>query len=107
MGRTTGEKTDEFSWVLYRVGFEKLINGLAALGLTRGNQIAISTIAFGVIVQHTPPGSDSIFAYRAKGCRLIGMNFDHAEGVDADKVEVPLSIIELAYFINGKEIVLL
>lgn len=107
MGRTTGEKSDEFSWSLYRVGFDKLLRGLMLLAPSRGNQKVVSVVPFGVTVQHTPPGSDSIFEYRAKGCRLIGMNFSHAEGVDADKVEVPLSIVELAYFIDGQEVVLL
>lgn len=107
MGRTTGEKTDEFSWSLYRVGFDKLLRGLMALAPARNDQRAVSHVAFGITVQHTPYGVDSIFEYRAKGARLIGMNFSHAEGVDADKVEVPLSIIELAYFIDGQEVVLL
>ncbi len=107
MGRTTGEKSDEFSWKLYRVGFDKLLRGIMGLAPSRGNQKAVSLVSFGITVQHTPPGTDTIFEYRAKGCRITGMKFSHAEGTDADQVEVPLSIVELAYFIDGVEVVLL
>ncbi len=107
MGRTTGEKKDEFSWKLYRVGFDKLIGGLLALAPSRNDQRAISFVAFGVTVQHTPFGVDTMFEYRAEGARVVGMGFAHAEGVDADQVEVPLSIINLVYLLNGVEVVLL
>lgn len=110
MGHTTGEKTDEFSWSLYRVGFHKLLRGLLALAPSRGNQRAIRHAIFGVTVQHTPPvatGDEAIYEYRAKGCFLTGMTFAHAEGVEADKVDVPLGLKELAYFIDGVEVVLL
>lgn len=107
MGRTTGEKTDEFSWTLYRVGFDKLIRGLIALAPSRNDQRAVSHVPFGITVQHTPFGVDNIFEIRAQGARLVGMKFSMAEGVDADKVEVPVSIMVLAYFIDGQEVVLL
>ncbi len=107
MGRTTGEKTDEFTWTLYRVGFDKLLSGLLPLMPTRGTQRVASVVTFGISVQHTPYGVDTIFGYQAVGARLVGMNFSHAEGVDADKVECPLSIMDLIYTINGQEVVLL
>jgi hypothetical protein len=109
--RTTGEKSDEFSWTLYRVGLRNLKRELMKVaierGLTRGNQVIVGLVHFDIQVQHTPPGSDDIFEYRVKGARITGNQFKHAEGVDADQVEVPMSVIEIVEVIDGKEIVLL
>lgn len=107
MGRTTGEKSDEFSWSLYRVGLDKLLRALMALAPSRGAQKAVSHVVFGVTVQHTPFGVDNIFEIRAEGCRTVGLTFSMAEGVDADKVDVPLSIMNLVYILDGVEVVLL
>ncbi len=74
---------------------------------SRNDQKAVSHVPFGISVQHTPYGVDNIFGYQAVGARLIGMTFSHAEGVDADQVECPLSIMDLIYTIDGVQVVLL
>ena len=111
MGRTTGEKTDEFSWSLYRVGLRKLLRGLLPLAPSRGAQKVVGLVFFDVTVQHAPPSTsedaDSIYEYRAKGCLLNGITFAHAEGPDADQVDVPLDVTELTFLIDGIEVVLL
>ena len=67
----------------------------------------ISLVQFQIQVQHTPPGSDEIYEFRLKGCRIAGRTLNSAEGSDAEQVEVPLSIIELVDIIDGQEIVLI
>lgn len=106
-GRTTGEKTDEFSWTLYRSGFDKLIRNLRTLAPKRGQQRLVSLVHFNIHTMHTPPGSDSIYEYIVRGARVLAWTMNHAEGTDADQVEVPISIIEFAHLIDGEEIVLL
>jgi hypothetical protein len=106
-GRTTGEKSDEFAWTLYRAGFNKLLDGLRQKAPKRGQQRLVSLVHFNIHTQHTPPGSDAIYEYIVRGARLLSWSMNHAEGVDADQVECPLSILEFAHLINGEEIVLL
>lgn len=105
--RTTGDLGQEASLVLYREGWLKLQRGLMAVAPTRGNQVIIGVVHFGVQIQHTPPGSTEIFDLRLKGCRIAGRTFNSAEGPDAEEVEVPLSVIEIVEMIDGKEVVIL
>jgi len=110
MQRTTGVGGQEFTWTLYRTGYQQLFRALmnaAPASARRGNQVRVSLVHFGIQVQHTPPGSVELFEYRVKGCRVIGDTMAHAEGPDADQVEVPLSVIEIADVIDGVEVVLL
>lgn len=105
---TTGQAGQEFSWILYRDGYQKYLRALvAAAPRVRGNQYAISRVFFNIEVQHTPIGSSEIFKYVVKACRHKGDSMDHAEGVDADKVEVPIVVTQIVDIIDGKEVVLL
>ena len=105
VARTTGEVKYEFSWTLYRSGHARLLETLAELAPVRqGNQARISLVPMFVQVQHTPFGSTRIYDWRAKGVRLTGDSMDAGEGSDADKVEVPTSVIEIVDMIKGKEV---
>jgi hypothetical protein len=109
--RTSGDASQEGSLNLYRDGYQKmlrtLMNAAIAKGLTRGNKVLISLVAFDIQYLHTPPGATEIFDRRVRGCRVIGDTVNGAEGTEADKVEVPLSVIEIVDMIDGKEVVLL
>lgn len=107
MRRTTGQPSQEFAWVLYRTGYEIFYATLAEIAPVRGNVAKVSLVFFDIQVMHTPPGSDQIFQYRVKGARVIGDTMAHAEGVEADTVEVPLSTVEVVDVINGREVALL
>jgi len=105
--RTTGQSSNTASMTLYRDGYQKMLRKMAEVAPVRGNQRIISLVHFDIQVQHTPPGSAEIFEYRVKGCRIAGRDLNGAEGTEADRVEVPLSVIEIADIIDGKEVVLL
>jgi hypothetical protein len=109
--RTTGKSKHEASMTLYFTGFNKLIDGLAqaalAAGHTRGNQVVIGVVQFGITLIWTPPGSSDIFERRLKGCRYMGDKLDASEGTDAQGVDVALNPLENVYMRNGKEIVIL
>lgn len=111
MRRTTGAVSYEMSITFYRSGYQKFLRELAtaakALGLVRGNQVAISLVHFGFQIQHTPLGSDEIYDRRCKGCRFLGDTLDLSEGTDADQIEVPFSVSEIVDVIDGEEVVLL
>lgn len=105
--RTTGQKKDEASLTLYYTGFQKLLRALALIAPSRGNQRLVSLVHFGIQVQFTPPGDTEIYEYRIKGARLLGRTLDAQEGVDAQKLDVPLSVIEIVDMIDGQEVVML
>ena len=105
--RTTGSVSYEASMTLYRTGYQTLLRNLQALAPVRGNQRLVSLVHFQIQVQHTPPGDEEIYEYVLKGCRWMGRALNGAEGTDADQVEVPLSVIEIADIVDGVEVVAL
>lgn len=107
MARTTGAVTHEASWTLYRSGYQKLVRGLQLIAPVRGNQRLVSLVHFDIQVQHTPPGSIEIYEYRLKGCRLLGRQMNSAEGTEAERVEVPLSVLSIVDVVDGAEVVYL
>ncbi len=105
--RTTGSVSYEGSLTLYRTGYQKILRELAKTAPARGNQKLVGLVHFQIEVQHTPPGSEEIFQYIMKGCRLMGRTLNGTEGTDPDQVETPLSVIEIADIIDGEEVVML
>jgi hypothetical protein len=105
--RTTGKAAQEASITFYRSGYQRMLRALMQLAPSRGNQRLISLVHFGVQIQHTPPGDVEIYEYRLKGCRLLGRTMNSAQGTDAQQVEVPLSVIEIADMIDGVEVVMI
>lgn len=105
--RTQGTVSYEASMTLYSSGWHKLIRGLVAQAPLRGNQRLLSLAVFNIGVLWTPVGSDDIFERRYKGCRILGATQDSAEGNDAQQIEVPIDVLEIADFVDGVEIVLL
>ena len=105
--RTVGTLTDEASVTYYKTGLMSLIRKLAAAAPSRGNQKLVSLVFFDVLIQQTPPGSVEIFTVKWKGCRMIGDTAAMAEGVDADQIEVPMSVGQIVRIVDGEEIVLL
>lgn len=105
--RTTGDASCEGSIVFYRDGYDELIRQLVLIAPKRGNEYLISLVFFTVQVQHTPPGSVKIYERLWEGVRIVGDTVNGAEGVDADEVEVPVSIMQIADMIDGKKVVLL
>ncbi len=108
LNRTLGQQDSEASMVMYRAGWTKLYTALVLAAPRRGRQVLISPVQFDIHVIWTPIGSIEIFQYKIKGCRVIGRVNNHAEGTDADTVEVPLSVIEIVDLdMFGNEISLL
>lgn len=107
MKTTTGQLSHEGSITYYRSGLRTLVKAFMPIAPQRGNQRLVSLVHFDVLIQHTPPGEPEIYTLKLKGCRLRGFTFAMTEGVDADKVEVPLHVKEIVQIIDGEEVVLL
>lgn len=109
MQETAGQATQEASMTLYRSGLRKLERALAAVAPTRGNQKRIGLVRFDIQILHSPVGAETEPPYEVvlSGCRLKGREGSHAEGPDADKVTVPLSLMQIFTKENGEEISLL
>lgn len=107
IARTVGEVSHEASATFYKRGLRKLLRALMAKGVVRGNQIAIGAVGFDITVQFMVQGDVEIYESRIKGCRLLGLTNAMTEGPDAAKVELNLNPVEIAEFVDGKEVVLL
>jgi hypothetical protein len=107
--RTVGEASSEATLTLYRSGLRKLERALAAVAPSRGNQARISLTTFDIDILHSPVGAETEppFQTKLKGCRLLERAGSHAEGPDADKIEVKISVMQIATVEDGREIVLL
>lgn len=105
--RTTGSVKHEASMTLYRSGFIKLLDGLALMAPSRGNQKILSVVHFGISLIWTPPETTDIFETRIKGCRYFGDTNAPSEGNDADTVDVALNPLERVHMRNGVEMTLL
>ena len=107
MKRTTGSLSDEASMTLYYGGLPNLLRAMVEYAPVRGNQYIISAVPFEMQVQYLPDGVDEIFDIRLRGCRLLGLNCNGAEGTDPNKAEVALNPIQIVHMVDGKEVVLL
>lgn len=110
--RTEGDVSYEASITFYRSGLKKFRDALVAAAdpdyAVRGNQVRIALVGFDIDISHSPPGQAPIQRTRIKGCRVLGYSDDMAEGPDADQIEIPLSVIEVANVLDdGREVVLL
>lgn len=103
--RTTGQSTPEASMTLYRSGWRKLKRALAAKAPSKGGRKRIGVVGFDILVQHTPPGESEIYKVKIEGCRIKGRSMSMTEGVDPDKVEVPLFPIAVVEIDEEEEVI--
>lgn len=109
MRRTVGQVSYESSITLYASGYERLVAALMESAPSRGNQKLISLVAFDLQIFHTMilDAEEAVREVKIKGCRLLSDSFSGAEGVDADKVEVGISTIEIVKVVNGQEVAMI
>lgn len=106
--RTTGAKTDTASATYYKSGMQRLLKALADVApKDKQGRAQVSLVPFDVVVQFTPPGATEVYCVLIRGCRLIKMDLSHAEGNEADVVEIDLHPMEVVWMVDGKETVLI
>lgn len=93
--RTAGAESSEASGTQTRAGWAELMEALEeaaeSAGLTRGDEVYISGVAFDILVQHTPLGSERIYETKLEGCRFLGDSSDMKQGNEADMIELVLN----------------
>jgi len=87
LARTVGDLESDASITYYLGGWRKMMRALAA------KNKKISLVGFDVTCMFSPPGEADIFKFKIIGARVIGRTLDMAEGSDAQKIEIPLSIV--------------
>lgn len=105
MKRTTGKAKHEASIVLYYDGAVQLYETLVDLAPTRGDEKAISLVHFGGDLAFTPQGSTRVFRSQIFGARIIGDELAAAQGTDAQKVSINLSVSQVARIVKGFKVV--
>lgn len=105
--RTTGASKYEGKLGLYLSGFTKLLENLGPSMPTRGGKRVFGVVHFDLQQFWTPLGSDEIYEKRILGCRIMGATIAAAEGVDAQQVDLPMSVGEVVYVIKGVQYVIL
>lgn len=86
--RTTGVYGCNAKATFYRSGWRAFRQEL------KQKSRRLSLVGFDLIIQHTPPietGDTGIYTVLIKGCRITGRALKHAEGTDADKIEIALN----------------
>lgn len=104
---TTGASKHEGKMSLYYSGLHNLLDNLSGGMQRRGDLYVYGTVFFDAHLFWTPFGSDEIFEKQINGCRLLGAALAAAEGVEAQKIELPLKVAEVIYVIRGKKYVIL
>lgn len=104
---TTGNVKNECAMVLYATGFNKFLRALIALAPTRGDEYLTSFVHFGLQCIWTPPGMNEKFEFQVQGCRYVGRQWNAAEGVDAQSIDVALNPKKIFDVVDGKKVVLI
>lgn len=107
--RTTGQGKSTASATFYREGLRQLKRALMEHA-PRDAQgaLQLSLVTFDIVVQHSFSGDDpDIHTTKLLGCRLLKDAGKHAEGTDAETVDVDLSPLSIVEVIDGEDTVLL
>lgn len=103
---TRGQSTPSGKVSFYADGclsfVEKLIDIAIAKGFVENGEAKYGMVAFDIIIQHTPLGATGIRQVELLGCQLSKDAASYAEGTDADKNELELSLKRVVRTINGK-----
>ena len=104
---TRGQATPSAKISFYADGclafIEKLIDIAISKGFVENGEAIYGQVGFDILIQHTPLGSTGILQVELVGCRLAKDAASYAEGTDADKNELELSITGVVRTINGKK----
>ncbi len=103
---TEGQVKFAASGEMYMDGLDVLLDALREKAPTRNNRRIVSLVHFDLMVLHDVPGSDAIFTTKISGCRLTGIDGDHKEGTDPEKVPVEFHPMLIERLINGEWVTL-
>lgn len=106
--KTTGMPTSTGSGSLYRSALSELLRGLIAVApQDSAGRYQVSKVRFDLVIKHSYEGDATIYQVKLLGCTLDKKAFKHAEGAEADVVDIDLNPMKIVEIIDGKEVVLL
>lgn len=106
--KTTGQSTTTASGSLMREGYDALIGALVAVAPSDGaGRKQISKARFDLVVTHSYEDVAKIYTIKLLGCSLDKRAAKHAEGVEADTIDVELNPMKIVEVRDGVEVVLL
>ncbi len=98
--RTRGQPDYEASASATRGGWMLMLEAVetaaVSLGRVRDDKVAIGSVDFDVLIQHTPLGDSRIYAVKLTGCSLDGDSSDMKQGNEFDVIELVLNPLEIA-----------
>ncbi len=106
--KTTGQLTPAASGSLYRSGLRELVRAVKAVApQDAAGRYQVSKVRFDLVINHSYTDDTEIYCVKLLGCSLDKKSFKHAEGADADLVDVDLNPMRIIEMIDGDEVVLL
>lgn len=110
--RTTGQETPTASMTMGSQSMDTFVDALVVAAEAGGfvdskGRAQISKVPFTLIVKHSFVNDPAIQCVKLMRCHLDKFGASHAEGTDANVIEVDLNPIEIVIVRNGKDVVLL
>lgn len=99
--RTRGQATYEGAINFYQDGYEKFGEMLLETAPRENGEALIGLVHWDLVIQFMPPGTSRIYTRKLLGCRMAGSNLNPTEGVDANQVEVPVSVAKILDMIGN------
>lgn len=112
VSRTTGSATNSGSASWYKAGLRDFKRALKNAALAAGyinsdGHVQLSKVAFDLVIMHSYEGDPEIYIIKLVGCHLDGDSGKHAEGNEAETVDVELNPLRIVEVIDGVDTVLL
>lgn len=110
--RTTGALTNTATATWYRAGLRDFKKALTSAAMAAGHinsdgHVQLSKVKFDLVITHSYDDDPEIYCIKLLGCSLVGDSLKHAEGTEADTVDVELNPLHRVEVINGVDTVLL
>ena len=112
VARTSGSLTNTASGTWYKAGLRDFKKSLASAAISGGfvnsdGHAQLSKVAFDIVITHSYDDDPEIYCTKLLGCHLDGDSGKHAEGNEAETVDVELNPLQIVEVVNGIETVLL
>lgn len=105
--RTGGRPSYEGSMTIYRSAYLAFMRALMEKAPTdAAGRKRVGKVAFDILIQFTPEGTDDVHIVNMKGCRLMEDGEDSKDSADPNQIECALHVMEIVNIIDGVEVLL-
>jgi hypothetical protein len=112
VARTTGAVSNSASATWYRAGLRDFKKALSNAAVSAGHvnsdgHVQLSKVPFDLVITHSYEDDPEIYVVKLLGCHLDKDSGKHAEGTDAETIDVDLNPLRIVEIVNGIDTVLL